>query len=138
MIMATGFRSSYYIFPEVAKAVEEAGLPVQVLLAQRLGLLPWDWDPGSREGPRRLQQSELLLGSRRVVPPAGVGRVSGGGVVRPSARAVRERRRLRESGLKVVAPVAPLPVDANRGTPRAVFVPPPFETVPEHPEDDGE
>lgn len=78
---------------------------------------------------------DAVLGSAVRVEPRPVTR---GAQARPPAQAVRERRRLREAGLKLVAPHAELPRDTNQGTPRAVFQPPPFETVPEHPEDDGE
>lgn len=66
------------------------------------------------------------------------GRVSRGGG--PSAGAVRERVRLRSAGLRVVAPSAPLPVDANVGTPqgvRAVFQPPPDAYHPPEVPDNG-
>lgn len=130
--MATGNRSSFYRFPEIAEAVEASQLPVQVLLAQRLGLLPLDWRG------ERLRQSDLLLGEDRLEAPERFERVPVSRA-RPPAQLVRERRRqLRAEGLRVVAPHAGLPRDSNVGTPRAVFVPPPFETVPEHPDDGDE
>lgn len=118
--MATGRRSSIYYDDELKAALVAARkidkrLTASELLRQRLGLSPLD----------------------ERVPLSGV-RVEAVSRVRPPAQLVRERRRLREAGLKIVAPHAGLPRDTNPSTPRAVFQPPPFETVPEHPDDGDE
>ncbi len=124
--MATGKRSSFYRFEEVAEAVEASGLPAQVLLAQRLGMLPWDWDPGSREGPRRLRQEELLA-------PGSVGPVGSGVVVRGlpprggPANRVRERKRAEREAAEVdERPVRVTGRGTNPAVPLVTLMEPPW------------
>lgn len=112
--MAVGRRTSVYLAPALQAKVDVA-----------------------RAAGFRLSQIvdvgvDAVLGEAVRVEPRPVSRSTR---ERPPAQAVRERRRLRDASLRVVAPHAGLPVDTNGATPRAVFQPPPFETVPEHPDD---
>ena len=114
--MATGRRTSVYLAP---------ALQAKVDVAQAAGF--------------RLSQIVDVGVDAVLGQPVRVQPVSGGGRVRPSARAVRERRRLRGDGLRLASgDLTPLPVDRNQTPARTVFRPPPFETVLEHPDEGDE